>query len=595
VLSTLGDYYYLLQDYERAINYYNRSLKVGDSADTLVNLGAAYWSRHQKSERLVRGFQGIVYPKLIERLKAQSTSDRQEALTIWQKAIKLDSNAPKAIIYLAKVDSKYLPQAKTIINRLPDRAAKVPFLLNLAELSGKKELLQSALNLTEDPRIKSWIYYQQETIPSLIEAIKLAESIPAYDLLWRYQWKLANLYGEVGDLTKKHRFLELAVGATQELNISPSDVNLKTTIEPLYKDLAQVYLEDSSIRKGQEILNLLQISQLQSFLLENCFEEEIEKLEVKSNNVAYIQTLVVNRGVFIIVRKGDRFSSHFTPIKSEEIQQKVLALRTALQDTTTEKYIVPAQELYNLLIAPIKPKLNGVKQIVFNHDPILSTIPYSTLYDGQKFLIEDFAIAYSLGLAPAIRKNQNPVKTLLVGIDNPPHPWSQLPYAEAEIDAIAKTVPTSVKAQEKTFSNFKTVQQGFSTIHIATHSQLAVDVKQSTIVFGDREVTMAEFQGVLASRTEPIDLLVLSGCQTGVGDSLSILGLAGIAAKNNVDRVLASLWGINDADTATLMELFYGFRHPSVSEAQALQMAQIRMLQNNLPPSSWSSFILIER
>lgn len=590
----MGDYYYLIQDYEKAIDYYNRSWKISNKSDTLVNLGNVYWSRYQKSERLVRGFQGIVYPQLINKLKAQSLSDRQQALTIWQQVLKLEPNHPKASIYLAQVDAQYLSQAERAIALSPNRSTKVPFLLNLAELSGKKDLLKLALNLTEDPRTKSWIYYQQGTIPSLIEAIELAESLPAYDLLWRYQWKLANLYGETGELTKKQRLLELAVAATQELSVDPANVELKADLEPLYKDLARVYLADNSIVKGRDILNLLQISRLQSFLLENCFTGENKPLTTQAKNAAYIQTLVVNNGVFIIVKKGNRFYKHFTPIESKDIQQKVLALRAALQDATTEKYIVPAREVYNLLIAPIKPHLIGVEQIVLDSDPLLAAIPYSVLYDGNKFLIEDFAIAYSLGFSPVIETSQQPSKTLLVGIDNPPAPWSQLPYAEEEIDAIAKTVPASVKAQEKTFSNFKTIQPSFKSIHIATHAQLAVDVRESTIVFGDREVSMAEFERVLASRTEPVDLLVLSGCQTGVGDSRSVLGLAGIAAKNRVNKVLASLWGINDADTAKLMEQFYNLRQSGISEAKSLQMAQVRMLRSNLPPSSWSSFVLIE-
>ncbi len=594
VLATFGDYYYLVKDYQQAIDYYNQSLKIESNPDILANLGEVYWSRHQNSQRLLLGFQGIVNPQLINRLKTESASDRQQALSIWQQVFKVDPDRAKASLYLAKADPKYLPQAETVVNQLPNNATKVPFILNLAELSGDKNLLELALSLTKDRRITSWIYYQQGTIPSLIEALNLAESLPAYDLLWRYQWKLADLYGEAGDKKREQVFLELAVAATQELRINPANVELKATIEPLYKKLAQLYFQNGSVKQGQDILNLLQVSQLQSFLLENCFTEVTKYLNPQTKNVAYIQTLVVNNGIFTIVKKGDSLQKSFTPIKSEEIQQKVLALRTTLPDTTSEKYIILSQELYNLLIAPIKPQLSGVNQLVFNNDPILTTIPYSALYDGKKFLIEDFAITYSLGFSPQIMASQNPSKTLLMGIENPPQPWINLPYAEEEINAIANTVPASVKAEEKTFTNFKTIQPDFNTIHIATHSQLAVDIKESTIVFADREVTMAEFERVLASRSEPIDLLVLSGCQTGVGDSRSVLGLAGMAAKNQVKKILASLWAVNDADTAKLMEQFYSFRQSGVSDAKALQMAQKQMLQNNLPPFSWSSFILIE-
>jgi CHAT domain-containing protein len=595
VLATFGHYYYLVKDYKRAIDYYNQSLKIENNPDVLTSLGATYWSRHQNSQRLLLGFQGIVNPQLINRLKTESASDRQQALSIWQQVLKVDSNQAKASLYLAKADPKYLPQAETVVNQLPNHAAKVPFLLNLAELSGNKNLLELALSLAQDPRTVSWIYYQQGTIPSLKEALNLAESLPAYDLLWRYQWKLADLYGEAGDQKREQIFLEFAVATAQNLQVSPTEIEIKTSLEPLYKKLATIYLKNGELKKGQEMIELLQISQLQSFLLENCFTGITKSLAPLSASIATIETLVTDRGTFVIIEKSGRLNSYLIPISSAEMKKKVATLRTALQDFNTEKYIAPAQELYDLIIAPLKPQLTGVDQLVFNNDPILSTIPYSVLYDGKKFLIEDFAITYSAGI---ISRNIAPKKqssTLLVSISDPPAPWSSLPYASLEVNAIASFVPLSVKTEQKTFVDFEKVQTNFNTIHIATHSQLAVDINQSTIVFADREVTMQEFAEVLASRSQPIDLLVLSGCQTGVGDSRSVLGLAGIAAKNQVNKVLASLWGVNDSDTAKLMSDFYRARQSGVSDGFALQMAQKQMLEDpDFHPASWSSFVLVQ-
>jgi CHAT domain-containing protein len=91
-------------------------------------------------------------------------------------------------------------------------------------------------------------------------------------------------------------------------------------------------------------------------------------------------------------------------------------------------------------------------------------------------------------------------------------------------------------------------------------------------------------------------LLVLSACQTAVGDEQAALGLAGVAVKAGARSALASLWFVNDAGTSQLMAEFYRqLRKPGVSKAQALQAAQIGTLRDRRyrHPGYWAPFLLI--
>jgi CHAT domain-containing protein len=98
-------------------------------------------------------------------------------------------------------------------------------------------------------------------------------------------------------------------------------------------------------------------------------------------------------------------------------------------------------------------------------------------------------------------------------------------------------------------------------------------------------------------RGRPVELLVLSACQTAAGDDRAALGLAGVAVKAGARTVLASLWFVNDQSTSTLISEVYQElrRASSVSKARALQAAQVKMLNDRRyrHPCYWSPFLII--
>jgi CHAT domain-containing protein len=94
------------------------------------------------------------------------------------------------------------------------------------------------------------------------------------------------------------------------------------------------------------------------------------------------------------------------------------------------------------------------------------------------------------------------------------------------------------------------------------------------------------------------DLVVLSGCQTALGQEVSGEGLIGLTRGfmyAGAPRVVASLWNVNDQATANLMKLFYqGMLKDGLRPAAALRAAQIAMWKADLSvvPYRWGAFIL---
>jgi CHAT domain-containing protein len=148
--------------------------------------------------------------------------------------------------------------------------------------------------------------------------------------------------------------------------------------------------------------------------------------------------------------------------------------------------------------------------------------------------------------------------------------------------------------------------KSYPVVHIATHGKFGVDAATTFLLTFDSRITLEQIDEVLRetnlSRRESrgtqqaVELLTLSACQTAAGDNRAALGIAGVAVRAGVRSALASLWNINDEATVPLIEEFYTqLEQPSVTKAEALQKAQLKMIADleYSHPAVWSPFILI--
>jgi CHAT domain-containing protein/tetratricopeptide (TPR) repeat protein len=95
----------------------------------------------------------------------------------------------------------------------------------------------------------------------------------------------------------------------------------------------------------------------------------------------------------------------------------------------------------------------------------------------------------------------------------------------------------------------------------------------------------------------PAELVVLSACQTGLGQDMRGEGLIGLTRGfmyAGSPRVLVSLWSVNDDSTAVLMTEFYkAMLQQNLTPAAALRAAQLKMLQSQWKsPYHWAAFTL---
>ncbi len=141
-------------------------------------------------------------------------------------------------------------------------------------------------------------------------------------------------------------------------------------------------------------------------------------------------------------------------------------------------------------------------------------------------------------------------------------------------------------------------------MHLATHGQFSSDPQDTFLLtaasgLSDGKIVANDLAVLFRVRgriqPDPIELLILSACETAVGDELATLGIAGTAIRAGARSVIATLWTLDDAPTVSFAEKFYeSLGLPSVSKAEALRQAQLALLENPQfeHPRYWATYIL---
>jgi CHAT domain-containing protein len=92
------------------------------------------------------------------------------------------------------------------------------------------------------------------------------------------------------------------------------------------------------------------------------------------------------------------------------------------------------------------------------------------------------------------------------------------------------------------------------------------------------------------------DLVVLSACETALGDlqdNEGVIGLQRAFKIAGVKQMILSLWKVPDKETVELMTMFYRNLINGLSPAASLRAAQLK-IKETYPPYDWAAFVLIE-
>lgn len=192
------------------------------------------------------------------------------------------------------------------------------------------------------------------------------------------------------------------------------------------------------------------------------------------------------------------------------------------------------------------------------------------------------------------------IKALTVGLSEARQGFAPLSNVPLELKQIQSEVSSQVLLnQEFTSTAFQEELKSspFPIVHIASHGKFSSKAEETFILTWDDRINVKALDNILQSepsRSNVIELLVLSACETATGDKRAALGLAGIAVRAGARSTLATLWSVNDAATANVMSQFYR-ELANKTKAEALRRAQLALIQDPTyqHPVYWAPYVLV--
>ena len=464
---------------------------------------------------------------------------------------------------------------------------------------------------------------QWEDAKTLTEkALLLAQGINAPELIYQWHWQLGRLLDLAGEKEKAIAAYTTATDTLQSIRSdlaatsSEAQYSFQESIEPVYRELIGLLLEPDANGKveqeelieARELIESLQLAELDDFFQDACLKAKPVNIDGVDDKAVILSTIIASdRLVVIASLPGQPLRHYSTELPKAEIEKVIDQMRQSLRPTSfRSQYLTPAQKLYDWLIRPIESELaaSNIETIVFIPDGKLRNIPMSVLNDGEKYLIEKYSVALTPGLQlldpkPLPRKE---LKVLSAGLSEARQGFPPLPGVETELGIIQSKTPTEIILNQSfTDSNLQKLldASSFPVVHLATHGEFSSNAEDTFVLTWDDKINASELDNLLRNETtvqNPIELLVLSACQTALGDNRAALGLAGVAVRAGARSTMGSLWLVNDAATSMLMSRFYQeLADAGVRKAEALRRAQLEVLNADYfsHPYYWSAFILV--
>jgi CHAT domain-containing protein len=460
------------------------------------------------------------------------------------------------------------------------------------------------------------------------QALSVAQSIDAPDIAYQWQWQLGRIFcqdtqscASTGNLQNATVAYAEAVKTLQSLRSDLAAINqdvqfsFRESVEPVYRQFVELLLQSDTnapsqenLKQARETIEALQLAELDNFFREACITARPVKIDQIDPHAAVVYPIILpNQFAVILSLPNQPLRYHKTALPQAEVEQILAQMLQGLRATAfVEDWLPFAQQIYNLLLRPEEGELaaSDIKTLVFVPDGLLRSLPLAALHDGQQYLIEKYSVVLTPGLQllqpQAIDRLQ--MKGLLAGLSQAREDFSALPNVVTEISQIKAEIPSQVLL-DQTFTN-QALKMGVDStpsqlIHLATHGQFSSNADDTFILTWDGRINVKQLDQLLRSRERrlsPIELLVLSACQTATGDKRAALGMAGVAVRSGARSTLASLWSVNDLSTASLMIEFYReLGKPETTRAEALRRAQVTLLHQDgyTSPYYWAPFVLL--
>ena len=342
----------------------------------------------------------------------------------------------------------------------------------------------------------------------------------------------------------------------------------------------------------------------------------------------YMAGITKNQIVIKVTERSDEFNLNLETLLNQLNNSDIIEVEN--NALLFKEFANAARYLYIKILLPVLEEIKSpVKELTIIPDGYLCYLPFEVLlnkgynlqqidYSLLPYLIKDYKISYDyssslvienldlkqktmnsyIGYAPTYNNSSNGSNSTLR-----PFNLSSLYGNRDEIEA-CKTIwkGISILGKMATEKSFKELATKVSILHLATHSFLDDENPQKSCFAFTMDDQSSEdgflYTYELYNMNILAKLVILSGCETGIGNikkGEGIISLARAFKFAGCPNIIMSLWKVSDQTTKEIMITFNKNLKKGMGKDRALQQTKISYLKGskNLHPFFWSSFVLI--
>lgn len=650
-LNKMADLYFTLESPEETGKYLSRALEEAQTAkdprvmaNVLINMGNVLSSDGN-------------YAGAMEAYE-ESLAITEPLPGDFEMKSKAMINAARTAFFAGneEVARTVLNDALTKIKSFPDSQSKAGDLISLGliireiqkELPADSSFTLSAFSALDqakkiardlnDPRSLAYTYgymgQMYEDDGRYAEALDLTRSATFFaeqgnfpEILYRWQWQAGRLFHAEGDKESAVKSYQNAIATLNPIRQElfkgyrrQQDI-FNERVKPVYLGLTDLLLikaesmtdkesREALLMQARDTMELLKTAELEDFFGDECvtaMQTEETRLERTPPHTAVLYPIPLPDSLALLLILPDSIKMTRVAAAYEDIGKTVTQYRERLQTRVNSRFLYESRQLYDWIIRPVESELTAqeVDTLIIAPDGALRLIPFSTLNDGEQFLIEKYAV----GTIPAIRlTDMHPftkenMNLLLTGLSESRQGFSALPGVPGELRDIKEIMNARGIIQNNDYTvdslTNKFKEEPYSLIHIATHGVFGGTPEESFLLTYNDKLTMNLLERVISLgkfRNQKVELLTLSACQTALGNERAAMGLAGVAVKAGVKGVIATLWFVDDEATSLAIREFYRqLKTPGLSKAKAMQNVQKKLIAQRryLHPLYWGPFLVI--
>jgi CHAT domain-containing protein len=372
------------------------------------------------------------------------------------------------------------------------------------------------------------------------------------------------------------------------------------------------------IRRAQQIVEAYRQAELQSAFGNECLppRDALRIEQLRPGEIVLYPLLLSDRIELLYVAGGASGEPRFRrlapnrAVNRADVAKLVEELVLAMGSGANERWRPAARRLYDLLIAPVADQLGAESMLAIVPDGALRALPFAALLapDGR-YLVQQTrlslipALAYSQpdGAARPNGRLNVVAASLQQQMDLPAGYFPALTGTGREAQIAVEYASAGRNIPEFTRADLVDALDGarVDVLHLATHAAFNGRSDRSFIVANGEVIRLAELRTMIErsrQRGESLDLIILSACETAVGDDDVSMGLAGAVVQAGARSVIGSLWQVNDLGTAELMTRFYQLYSNGRSRSEALREAQLSLVDGGgdaANPYVWAAFALL--